>query len=51
MLLLMLVLTNIEVHSLQIGKNPMQSAGAYAIVNSMKNNPESAIVEIELSVS
>ena len=29
----------------------MQSAGAYAIVNSLKNNSESALIEIELSVS
>ena len=35
---------------LQIGKNPMQSPGAYALVNAMKNNPESTLVEIELTV-
>lgn len=34
----------------QIGKNPMQSPGAYAIVNAMKNNPESTLVEVELTV-
>ena len=34
----------------QIGKNPMQSPGAYAIVNAIKNNPESALKEIELTV-
>lgn len=34
----------------QIGKNPMQSPGAYALVNAMKNNPESTLIEIELTV-
>ena len=28
----------------------MQSPGAYALVNGMKNNPESTLVEIELTV-
>ena len=28
----------------------MQSPGAYALVNAMKNNPESTLVEIELTV-
>lgn len=28
----------------------MQSPGAYAIVNAMKNNPESTLIEIELTV-
>ena len=34
----------------QIGKNPMQSPGAYALVNAMKKNPETALIEIELTV-
>ena len=34
----------------QIGKNPMQSPGAYAIVNAIKNNPESTLIDIELTV-
>ncbi|EDO31478.1 predicted protein, partial [Nematostella vectensis] len=40
---------NTTLQVLKIGKNPMQSAGAYAILNAMKNNPESALVEVELS--
>ena len=28
----------------------MQSPGAYAIMNAIKNNPESALTEIELTV-
>ena len=28
----------------------MQSPGAYALVNAMKNNPETALIEIELTV-
>lgn len=28
----------------------MQSPGAYALVNAMKNNPESTLIEVELTV-
>ncbi|KAK3736311.1 hypothetical protein QZH41_020784, partial [Actinostola sp. cb2023] len=43
------LMVNTTLQVLKIGKNPMQSAGAYAIVNAMKNNPECALVEVELT--
>ncbi|KXJ14760.1 Leucine-rich repeat-containing protein 74A [Exaiptasia diaphana] len=43
------LMVNTTLQVLKVGKNPMQSAGAYAIVNSMKNNPECALVEVELT--
>lgn len=43
------LMVNTCLQVLKIGKNPMQSPGAYALVNAMKNNPESTLVEIELT--
>ena len=34
----------------QIGKNPMQSPGAYALLNAMKNNAESVLLEFDFRV-
>lgn len=43
------LMVNTCLQVLKIGKNPMQSPGAYAIVNAIKNNPESTLIEIELT--
>eukprot|EP00794_Sanderia_malayensis_P014126 gene14126-15604_t len=43
------LLQNDTLRILRIGQNPMQSQGAYLILMAIKNNPNIALVEIELT--
>lgn len=42
---------NLHFMFVQIGKNPIQNAGCYGILQSMQENPDSAIVALDFSVN
>lgn len=45
--------TSLNLHFMfvQIGKNPIQNAGCYGILQSMQENPDSAIEALDFSVT
>ncbi len=45
------LMQNDALRVLKVGQNPMQSQGAYLLLSALKNNPNIALVEIELTVS